>query len=395
MWTGLLWSRAVLSVSMILFLTLSLVCYPMAAHLRHVRTHPYLLLTPILFLPPLISGAWSDDTAQWLRILQLKLPLLLLPLLCLPLTRIETRANRNLLYCMGLSLVISMGRSVLYFLRDVQEITNGYLQAKVLPVDIGNDHVRFGWLLSLVFLWGLHLLATGRVWAARDRRWLIALLILIFVFQHLLASKTGLAGMYFVLALCMVTMRRQPWVQRGAWILLAAPLAAWMLVPTFRNRAKFVWWDFQHYSRGAYTEGLSDTPRIISVKAGWELWKDNPWLGCGFGDLRRQIAEWYTRNTPQLKDYELLLPSNEFILHGAAGGLPAFLLFGIAVTAPLGIRRLRRSFAWIAFHVTALAGFLYDIALETQYGIFMYAFLGCWMYTLLSWPQEPIQDLPN
>jgi hypothetical protein len=397
MWAGLLWSRALLSVSMILFLVACVFACPLQTHVQHLRRHPYLLLMPLLFLAPLMSGAWSSDKGEWLRILQIKLPLLLLPLFSMPLTLAGSKTNRELMYWMGISLLVSMSGSVWYYLQHTQEVTTGYLQAKVLPVDIGNDHVRYGWLLVLFFAWGLHLLGTGRAQRGQDRKLLIALLLGIFIFQHLLASKTGLAGMYLVLGLYLIMHRRQARVGRMAWLLLAAPLAAWVLAPTFRNRLRFVRWDFQHYSRGAYTEGLSDAPRVLSIQAGQAIWKDQPLLGCGFGDIRREITEWYTRNTPMLKGYEYLLPSNEFILYGAAGGLLAFSLFFIAVTAPFFMRGLRRSFAWIAFHLIAVAGFLYEIALETQYGVFIYAFLGCWLHAILTREDQavPAQDLPN
>lgn len=397
MWSGLLWSRALLSVSMILFLVACVFLWPLQTHAQYVRRHPYLLLMPLLFLAPLMNGAWSSDTDEWLRVLQIKLPLLLLPLFSMSLTLPGSKTNRVLMYWMGISLLVSMSRSVWFYLQHMQEVTTGYLQAKVLPVDMGNDHVRYGWLLVLFFAWGLHLLGTGRAQTGQDRKWLIALLLGIFIFQHLLASKTGLAGIYLVLGLYLLMHRRQVWVGRMAWLLLAAPLAAWVLLPTFRNRLRFVRWDFQHYSRGAYTEGLSDAPRVLSVNAGQAIWKDQPLLGCGFGDIRQEITEWYTRNTPMLKGYEYLLPSNEFILYGAAGGLLAFSLFFIAVTAPFFVQGLRQSFAWIAFHLIAVAGFLYEIALETQYGVFIYAFLGCWLHAILIREVQAVtaQDLPN
>lgn len=385
MWAGMLWSRAILSVSMILFLLACLLARPLPEHAAHVRRHPFLLLMPLLFLAPLLTGPWSADTAQWLRVLQNKLPLLLLPLLSLPLLYLDARTTRAICCWMGATIAFSMGRTCWYYFTNLEQSTTAYLQAKVLPVDMGNDHVRYAWLLVVIFSWGLHLLRGSVINRhAHDRTWLIALLIALFVFQHLLASKTGLLGTYLVLAFYIITRRRERWVRRFAWICLVLPLLAWVLLPTFQNRLRFVRWDFQHYSRGAYTEGLSDAPRVLSVQAGLETWQQHPLWGCGFGDLRREITEWYTRNTPMLREYEQLLPSNEFILYGAAGGLLAFLLFCAAALGPLFIRGPVRSFAWLSFHGIALAGFLYEIGLETQFGVFIYAFLGCWMYTALS-----------
>jgi hypothetical protein len=345
----------------------------------------------------MLTVGWSQDKTEWMRILQIKVPLLLLPLLSLPLAHLGVKATRMMLYWMGGTLGFSMSRTVWYYLRHMQESATGYLQAKVLPVDLGNDHVRYGWLLALVFAGGLYLLASTRYQKEYDRKWLVALLVFIFIFQHLLASKTGLAGTYLALTLFIVMERQRAWVRRTAWLLLTVPLAAWALLPTFRNRLRFVRWDFQHYSRGAYAEGLSDAPRVASVKAGWDIWKDHPWLGCGFGDIRTEATKWYTRNTPALKEYEQILPSNEFILYGAAGGIAAFFLFSMAVLCPFFIRGLRRSFFWLSFNLLAVAGFTYEIALETQFGIFIYAFLGCWLHAWLTRPpMAPVaQDLPS
>ena len=119
------------------------------------------------------------------------------------------------------------------------------------------------------------------------------------------------------------------------------PFIAWVSLPTFRNRIKFVWWDFQHYSRGGYSEGLSDTPRILSIDAGKALLKENPVLGTGFGDLQMEITAWYTRNTPFLKGYEQLLPSNEGLIYAVGSGLIGFMIFLIAVLYPLSMSKLQ------------------------------------------------------
>jgi hypothetical protein len=250
---------------------------------------------------------------------------------------------------------------------------------------MGNDHVRFGWLLCIAFAWGLHLYPKQ----SGDRRWLLAFLILVFVFQHMLASKTGLLGTYLVLLIWAIRYHRNARVRSGMALAAIAPLLAWWLMPTFRNRLRFVLWDYQHYSRGALTEGLSDTPRILSFRAGYDTWREHPWLGTGFGDLRHELTAWYTRNAPGLQPYEQLLPSNEFLLYAVSAGWLAGLLALAAAIVPMWIRPMRSQPVWITFHLLAVIGFLYEIALETQYGIFIYAFLGCWIYVMLRQEQAP------
>jgi hypothetical protein len=305
---------------------------------------------------------------------------MLMPLFSLPLRDIARPSRRWLAFFLGGTLAAAMFISAWHYLQAPQETAEAYLRAKVLPVAMGNDHVRFGWLLSITFAWGLHLYPR----ASNDRRWLLVFLVFVFVFQHLLASKTGLLGTYLVLAVWAIRYRHQPRLRIVAALASITPLVAWWLLPTFRNRLRFVWWDFQHYSRGALTEGLSDTPRILSFRAGAEIWREHPWLGTGFGDLRNELTAWYTRHVPTLQSYEQLLPSNEFLLYAAAAGWPAGLLALAAAILPLRIRLIRRQPLWIAFHLLAIAGFLYEIALETQYGIFIYAFPGCWIHAMLQ-----------
>jgi hypothetical protein len=384
MWAGLLWSRALLSMSMIGFLLAGTIGYPFRQHLHYVRQSPFLWIMPLFVLPPLVSGAWSEDSANWLRIVQLKIPLLLLPLFSLPLRNISPASRRWLAVFVGGTLALAMLVSTWHYLQAPQDTAEAYLRAKVLPVAMGNDHVRFGWLLCIIFAWGLHLYPT----VSANRRWLLAFLVFVFIFQHLLASKTGLLGTYLVLVVWAVRYRQQAWVRWASILAATAPLLAWWLLPTFRNRMRFVWWDFQHYSRGAVTEGLSDTPRILSLRAGEAIWREHPWLGTGFGDLRAVLTDWYTRNVPSLQPYEQLLPSNQFLLYASAAGWISGLLALAAAILPLGIRMLRRQPLWIAFHLLSIAGFLYEIALETQYGVFIYAFLGCWIHAILKEEQD-------
>ena len=380
---GLLWSRALLSLALAAFLLTSLLAAPWAGHLRFLRKHPVLLLFPLWFLPPLLSGLWSTDTAAWLRSLQLKAPLLLIPLGGLPLSRMERTSLRQLAYMLSFLLVADILRSIGYFLLHPDTIVDAYLQAKVLPVGMHQDHVRYGWMLVVVWMVCLWLRQQPTVASNRiDRYWLNVLIGLIFFFQHLLASKTGLLGTY-VTGLVWLILQARTSAKRWAWLILVAPILAYALLPTFRNRLRFVRWDFQHYTRGSYTEGLSDAPRLISMQAGWSCWQQQPWLGTGFGDIRNAMNVWYLHHQPELKTYEQLLPSNQWLYYGMASGWPGFLLACFAALAPFFVAPLRKQFLWAGFHLVAVLGFLYEIGLETQFGILLYALAGSWIYVLL------------
>lgn len=385
MWGGLLWSRALLSISVALFIFLALLSGSLREQWTFFKNNPYLYLMSLLFLVPFLSGLWSENRDQWLKIILSKAPLLAFPLCCYVLYSMKKETTRKLVYLALVTTFISMSKTILQFFLNAREISETYLQAKVLPVDMSNDHVRYAWLLVLLFAWMLHLLTDRKIQiSGKEKKGILFYLVFTAIFLHLLASKTGIIGLYLVIGLALICHFRLPMAKWLTAVALLMPVLAWVSLPTFRNRLKFVWWDFQHYSRGGYAEGLSDTPRILSIDAGKALIKEHPVMGTGFGDLQTEITVWYTRNIPYLKGYEQLLPSNEGLIYAVGAGLIGFMIFLTAVLYPFSMRNYRSDFSWISFHALAIFGFIYEIGLETQYGIFIYAFLGCWLFMQLK-----------
>jgi O-antigen ligase len=393
MWAGLLWSRALLSLAMVAFFAAALLSGPLSEKVRRLRRSPFLLSLAALFLIPFVSGLWSADLRYWVKVMQDKTPLLLVPLCAGSLADLPAVIRRHLSRFALATLALSMAIALARYLLHAREVGEAYLRAKVMRVDMDSDHIRYAWLLAVVGAWLLHaLLDEARPLRRSERRAGWVLLAGIGAFLHLLASKTGLLAFYLCAAIALFHYRRRPAVRRVAAAAPLLPLAAWLLLPTFRNRLRFIRWDFQNYSRGGYTEGLSDTPRVLSFDAAWDIIRESPWLGTGFGDLRGAMSDWYTRHAPYMLPYEHLLPSNEAVLHAAAVGIPLTLLFAAATLTPLLLRAHRESYACLAFHAVAFLGLQYEVGLETQYGIFIYAVMGCWGH--LRFAAEG-RDLPS
>ena len=333
-----------------------------------------------LFAIPFISRFWSDDHYQWLRTVQAKIPLLLLPFCIAAFMKISVPVHRWLLVALVIfSLVATMFSYSSFFSGNyaVEE----YLKAKVLPVPMSNDHVRFSWLLLVVYIFLIDEwmgLKTGdKDW----KKWTLIFIIVYFtIYFHVLAAKTGLLGFYLVSLIALIKYGRKKIIVPGVIMLLCIPLLAWSLVPSFRNRVKFVIWDFQNYSRGNYTEGLSDAPRVLSFKAGASIVRQHPMLGTGAGDVLHDAEEWYAVHANFLKPYERLLPSNQILYYASAAGILCGLISFCIFLYPFFMKDFRHYFSWISFHAVALMGFLYEIGLEVQYGVFIFGFLGVWLY---------------
>lgn len=390
MWGGLLWSRALLSLSMVVFIASSLLSESLSEKLSRMRSSPFHLSMALLFLIPFASGLWSEDLRYWVKVMQDKTPLLLIPFCAGSLTAIPPATRRHLVRLALVMLCLSMAMALGRYLWNAETVSEAYLKAKVMRVDMGSDHIRYAWMLAAVEAWLLHvLLEDGRRLEGWERKagWVVVASIAAFL--HLLASKTGLLALYICLGMAALYHRRRPAMRWAVLAMAVLPWLAWLSLPTFRNRLRFILWDFQHYSRGGYTEGLSDTPRMLSLEAAEDLIQASPWLGTGFGDLRGAMSDWYFQHAAFMKPYEHLLPSNETVLHATAAGIPLGIAFLAASLLPLLQKAHRLSYGCMAFHAIAFLGMQYEVGLETQYGVFIYTVMGCWGHMALA-AQTPI-----
>ena len=157
-------------------------------------------------------------------------------------------------------------------------------------------------------------------------------------------------------------------------LLFAAPFIAYTTLPTFKLRAAYVHNDYDHYSKDEYAQGLSDATRINSIKASWGIFKNNPAIGVGFGDIKKESIAWYNQNTPWVDEKEKIFPSGEIFMYGCGAGFIGVLGLLIIVLRPFFQRK--QSLIFYCFHALCVFTFLYEPNLDTQYGVFLYGFFS-------------------
>ena len=80
-----------------------------------------------------------------------------------------------------------------------------YLRARVVPVPMGNDHIRFAWLLLVVYIFLIDEWMGKKVEGVGWNKSIIVFLIIYFaIYFHVLAAKTGLLGFYLVTVIALV-----------------------------------------------------------------------------------------------------------------------------------------------------------------------------------------------
>lgn len=386
MLVSLLFSRALLSLSMAGFMLAVLMHMAFRSHFHSFFSTALLRGMTILFFIPLVSGLWSEDTVSWLKVIRVKLPFLLLPFAFAASWQLSSRQWKNIVQVFFLFVSGATLWSIFQYALDREAIHAAYLKAKTMPVPLEGDHVRFSWLVAIALLFAVMTAQQIR------EKWLRGILLLLaawfLVYLHLLAARTGLFAAYlFLFALVLYKLFSQR-NRKFSWLLLAVillvPVASWFLFPTFQNRFKYLRYDFDFVKNSSYLPGATDGSRLFSFKAGWQLLKDHP-LGVGAGDLRKATNEWYDRYVPGMEDTDKIYPSNEWLIHAGFAGWPGLILFSFVMALPFRTKISTHRFYWYCFHAMALFSFLVDTGLEVQFGVFLYAFitLAWWKWQLL------------
>jgi len=387
MTTALFFSRVVLSAGIITFVIVSLFHTGVKKQVHEFFSSPVLWGMSLLFFCPLLSGLWSGDKKEWLDIVRIKLPLLFLPLAFAGPFHFSKK-QWEWLACIFISLVMAGTLwSMFHYAANVTAVQEGYLRAKSIITPLGNDHVRFSWLVSVTVL------LAGWLWIIkREQGKLVSTILLLvtiwlIIFLHILAARTGLFSFYMMLfAFSLWLIIKKIKRQYGAAllvVLLALPLIGYYTLPTFHNRVKYIKHDLGYFKEAHYLKGSTDAVRVISLKAGKELMVQNPVLGLGFGDVFTATNTWYTLNYPQMDERDRIYPSSEWLIYGVGCGWPGFLLFTGVMLIPFLIR-IKNRLVWWMLNATAAFSFLFDPGLEVQFGVFIYSFIVLWWWKWLN-----------
>jgi O-antigen ligase len=380
MLTSFFISRALLSITTVLFITSSFIFYTKEIFTPNYKKQVHSLSISILFVVAALSFFNSTHIEEWWLRTLVKLPLLLLPFAFIPL-----RFNDIAISIVHNTYIVLVTGSTIYtmalFYLDPALLQN-YNYAQVLPTILDNDHIRFSWavVVGIIILLYQH----QHIQSKGLRHINIGIGIWLFVFLHILASKTGLLMVYLVilfLLLKKVIVEKKIWVFIIILLLFSIPFISYFTVPTFKKRVDFIIYDFSLYSKGIHKEGLSDGARVLSIRAGFAIFSNHPALGTGYGDIKQETDNWYATRY-QLQDYEKILPSSQFLIFAAATGVLGFLLSWWALTMPLFKKLYRQNNYFLQFYIPALISFSFEIQLEIQHGVFIFCFFASWFMYL-------------
>lgn len=332
------------------------------ATLSFVLVYAVHLVSGLLFNPLTDSQLGQD--------LVLQLPFVLLPVSFLLLPDWLAAHKRGLwLLLIGCCLLAALGATG-YFALHSQEITQLYFLSQVMPTE--PDHIRLSLLVSMAILAGAVLLANREL--PRAWRWPVGLAIgLLFLFQHLLAVRSGLVTLYAAGALWLGWLgwhhRRWLLALLTAGAVAALGAGCFLLFPTLQHRLNNTQYDTSQLASAASANNLSIAARVYSYKAAWTIIQEHPLLGVSKPRLPIAMAEQYSYRYPEIEAAHYTMPHNQFIYNLVCYGWLGLLVFvaGYYYPAWRGLRS--GNMLLLLLYVIVTLSFAVEYTLETNLGV--------------------------
>jgi len=339
----------------------------------------HLALLVLLLLVPAASFFWSENHGYWLERVQTRLPFLVLPWAFANLPRLSERQLRLVIYVFIWALTLICIGATVNFALHFDEIMVGIGEGRPMPVP--RNHIRFSLMIATGILAGGWLWVQGFYWQWKwERRALAAAVIFLFAFIHLLSVRSGIAGLYVALLFSLgwfVWQTRRWGIGLIALVFIVlAPFAAMEAIPSLKMKFRYMHWDWLQFQQNIGGE-YSDAQRLVSLQAGIQLWRENPVLGVGTGDLPDEVKRVISERYPNYAETPKL-PHNQFIYILASTGLLGLALSLVAFFAPIAVRRYRLFYLFAVFQVLIFTSFLVEYTIETAMGVAFYLFFTLW-----------------
>lgn len=371
---GLACARALASIGMIGLLIVPFLFTHPEEILRQYYRRKELLVLSLFFVIVFVSGIYSYDKSEWLNWVRIKLPYIALPVAFAGISRLSTKKFTLVLYGFVFTFFFATVFVLVRYALNYAAITDSYYRGNAIPVPY--SHIRYSLMLAFSFFCAVYLFNTKRYVYSRHEQWLqLFFALFAFISLHILSVRSGLLALYsglIYLALYMVLIHRRYILGIALVTSLAAmPLIAYKLVPSFHNKVEYMRYDLNEYSKGNYNN-LSDAIRIISTQLGIEVWKQNPVIGVGAGDLRNEVAKQYEQQYPQLTEYNRKVPHNQLVWVLASTGVIGLVLFLMAFFVPLLSHKLYKFWPALVLHLILFFSFFTEDTFEEQIGTGFY-----------------------
>lgn len=360
-----------MSLSMIGLVALGLYMGHWEAFVERFKFQKLYVALFLYFSFAVLSFFWTEDTALYLKKLQLYLPMLILPFAFNLLPPIEGKMWRNLLKFFVLLMVVAMlGTLINYWFFHYQEYNLELARSGNIKTPI--HHIRFSLLAAFAACVAAYLSKCSLLnRSAKAPLWLLAFGLLV-LGVHILGVRSGLLGLYLSLsAYLVIEIFNAKAYRLGLGIMafgLLTVVLAYNYSPTLKIKISLSKHNYHEYMAGRIGN-YSDTRRYVSYQVGIETGNQSPWIGQGLGDADSIFIRKFRAVSPKSMP---ILPHNQFIYVYGLLGLVGLLLLLFVCLSPIIQYPPLKNPLFFSFQLIAISSFMTETTLETQVGLSFY-----------------------
>jgi O-antigen ligase len=335
---GLLLSRALLSLGAVALFCTSLAFFYQfnSAQKRHFNNSIYWIPMVFFFLNLLILFGYYQ-TMELVKDLEISILWFLFTfgvgVLVLKISWQDYSKIRSFLFV----IVCLIGLfSVINYWFHQEEINQLLLQSKHIPIIGGMHHIYFGILNALLIITKI---AEWIMGTNRERgKWLFiedVCAVLIFIWLHILSSRTGLYAFYIVIP-CLIIVAlffNFKIYKKLYWLIIPIiimPIISYSFFPSFKNKIANTTEDLKATKEGGEEVNFKSMGmRLEAWKHAFTLIKQKPILGHGAGNVERVMQQEYNNSGSELLIENRIGPHNQFLEYAIKFGIlgPILLLF--------------------------------------------------------------------
>lgn len=372
--SGLFLSSWTLSMGLIVMGSASLI-YTLTgtatAAKQRYSTHRIMLVAALLSVSVLTSWIGSIETDfAWTRT-RIYAAFLLIPLIGIFAPPLPRKYFTNYLLFFLTTSTLSGLLTIIPLLND---LTNTYLILKTggsLPSPV--PHIRFGMFLSFSFLTGLYILL-HKSFRGASLRYIAICTMMLLVIILALAIRTSwvltVIGSVAILLHHAIQTRSFRHLIAGTAGILLIGVAAFFLLPSVRVKVEYTLWDRQQYEQGL-GQNYSDSERMYSLINAWDLWKKQPLLGVGSGDLYTALKE----NAVLLSLPSANIPHNQIMFTLLTGGIISLMTFLPGYGFLLFAKHYRRQFHILLLYLLYSLTMMVEPTFETSMGVLSFVLI--------------------
>ncbi len=373
---SLVYSRAGLSIAQISFAALAVFQPQFFTKFKtSFLTNRSFIATTVIFFISLISGLYGTINAYLLERLRMILPFLMLPFAFACLPQFTRRQFHLILYTFVFVLFVACIQVGIHYYLNFEAININVGRGQPIPTPI--NHIRFSLLLAFSILVSGYLFF-NKVHLQYDweRFLMLGIGLFQFIFIHVLSVRSGLLVLYLTILVgagLYVLQTRRYWILAVAvGLMTILPYTAYELLPSFRQKINYALWDYKMFQQGDIKD-YSDSERLVSLKAGFDLGNQSPIIGIGMGNVQQAINDYYQKNYPNLK---AKMPHNQLLYYYVASGLIGVIVFVIAFLYPIFYQGNYQNIILLALHIIVFLSFMVENTIGRAIGIGFYTFFA-------------------